>query len=256
MMYAIAVMNQKGGVGKTATTINLGAALTEAGYRVLLVDLDPQGHLTEACDLAETTEPATLAQAMLGRWTGDPRQLPASYRPGLDAIATNVDAFLLERALYQERAMEQRLSRVLDQLAEGPWEVCLIDCPPSLGVLTDNALVAAGRALLPVQAEDSTLRALRLLIEQVSSLQTALKTEVDMLGIVVNSYDRRRGQVVTSTLETLHGYQDLPVLAVIPDRAAVREAWRVGAPVLEHAPDSDVAEAYRKLAANLMETAR
>lgn len=245
-------MNQKGGVGKTATTINLGAALAEKGYRVLLVDLDPQGHLTEACGLAETVAPATLAEAMLARWSGDPVELVSRYRPGLDVVTTNVDAFLLERALYQERAMEQRLARVLERLAGGDWEVCLIDCPPSLGVLTDNALVAAGRALLPVQAEDSTLRALRLLIEQVGSLQTALRMRVDMLGMVVNGYDRRRGHVVTSSMEALQGYENLPVLAVVDDRAAVREAWRLSLPVLEHAPDSDAASAYRQLAASLI----
>lgn len=251
-MYTLAVINQKGGVGKTAITLNLGAALAELGYRVLLVDLDPQGHLTEAASLDETTDPATLANAMLGKWAGHPAELVTGYRERLDVIPTNVDAFLLERALYQERAQEHRLMRVLEQIAE-PYDVCLIDCPPSLGVLTDNALVYAGQALVPVQSEDSTLRALRLLLDQIRSLEAGLRISVDVVGLVVNLYDKRRGRVVTSTLETLQGMA-LPILAVINDRTVVREAWRAGVPVTEYAGDSDAAQTFRALAKSLTAT--
>lgn len=244
-MDMLAITNQKGGVGKTATAINLGGALAEAGRRVLLVDLDPQGHLTEALGLAEAVEPATLAQAMLGRWDGPARDLVATYRDRIGVIPTNVDNFLLEPALYQERGREHRLARVLRQLTED-YDVCLIDCPPSLGVLTDNALIAARRALIPVQSEDSTLRALRLLLQQIRSVEVGLEIRVELVGMVVNLFDRRRGQVVTSTLDTLRSMA-LPVLAVVPDRAAVREVWRYRAPVTEHSPDSDAATIYRDL---------
>ena len=244
-MDSLAITNQKGGVGKTALTVNLGGALAEDGRRVLLVDLDPQGHLTEALGLGETTEPATLAAAMLGTWTGDARELVTSYRPLLDVIPTNVDAFLLEQRLYQERGREHRLARVLEQLADA-YDVALIDCPPSLGSLTDNALVAARRALVPTQSEDTALRALRLLLSQVESVEIGLQLQVELVGMVVNGYDRRRGQVVTSTMAVLEQLP-LPVLGVIGDRAAVREVWRYRAPVTEHAPESDAAEAYRAL---------
>lgn len=245
-------MNQKGGVGKTAVTVNLGGALAEMGYRVLLVDLDPQGHLTEACSVEEATPPATLARTLLmdadKLTAGHVEALIASWRDRIDIVPTNIDAFLLERELYRLRGVEWRLQRVLELVeARDVYDVCLIDCPPSLGVLTDNALVAAEQALVPVQSEDSALRALRLLLEQVATMQSELRISVDLVGMVVNLFDGRRGQIVTSTLEALKA-MPLPILAVIGDRAAIREAWRVGAPVVEHAPDSDSAQVFRELA--------
>src|SRR5512142_2885461 len=245
-MYSLAVINQKGGVGKTVITLGTAGALAEMGYRVLVVDLDPQGNLTEAAGLAETKAPATLAAAMLDRWTGDPRELVTTHRPGVDVIPTNLDAFLVERALYQERAQEHRLLRVLGGFGDA-YDACLIDCPPSLGVLTDNALLAAGRALVPVQAEDSSLRALRLLLDQVRSLEAGLRIEVEIVGMAVNLYDPRRGRIATTTLEALQA-MPLPILATVHDRAVIREAWRAGRSIFDHAPDSDSAEAFRALA--------
>ena len=254
-MQIFGTLNQKGGVGKTVITINLGAALAELGYRVLLIDLDPQGHLTEACSLPETTAPATLANALLMESTAltpaHAAALVTPYRERLDVIATNLDAFTLERQLYRVRGAEYRLVRVLELLAAADrWDVCLIDCPPSLGVLTDNALVGAEHLLIPVQSEDSTLRALRLLLEQVAAVKAELRTEINILGMIVNLFDKRRGQIVTSTLETLKT-MPLDILGVIQDRTAIREAWRAGVPVIEHAPESDSAESFRTLAKQL-----
>jgi chromosome partitioning protein len=251
-MLTIASLNQKGGVGKTVITINLGAALAALGYRVLLVDLDPQGHLTEACSLPEATKPATLANALLldgaDLTPAHVKALITPWRERLDVITTNLDAFVLERQLYRARGAEYRFLRIIELLTAGEqYDVCLIDCPPSLGILTDNALVVADQLLIPVQAEDSTLRALRLLLEQVTAVKAELRTEIDILGMVVNLYDKRRGQVVTSTLDTLQS-MSLEILAVIADRAVIREAWRAGVPVIDHAPDSDSAETFRALA--------
>jgi len=254
-MYTLAVINQKGGVGKTAITKNLGAALAELGYRVLLVDLDPQGHLTEACSLPETTTPATLAKTLLfdaAELTMDHAlALVQPWRERVDVIATNIDSFLLERELYRVRGAEYRFQRVVELLEQADrWDACLIDCPPSLGVLTDNALVAAGQVLIPVQSEDSALRALRLLLQQINTMQAELRTTVEILGMVVNLYDARRGQIVTSTLDTLR-QMPLEILTVIKDRATIREAWRAGVPVVEHDPTSEAAAQFRELAKKL-----
>lgn len=256
-VYTLAVLNQKGGVGKTAITKNLAAALAELGYRVLLLDWDPQGHLTEACGVPEGQPPATLPDTVLldvGALTLDRvRALITPWRERVDIIPTHEDMYLLERRLYQSRAMEKRLQRVVDLVEElDVYDVCLIDCPPSLGIFADNALIAAGQALVPTQSEDSALRALRLLLKQVAEVRAEYGVQVDLLGLVVNLYDSRRGRIITSTLEALKEIP-LPILAVVDDRAVVREAWRAGLPVVEYDTDSPTAGVFRKLAKTLVD---
>ncbi|MFI7511451.1 ParA family protein [Micromonospora aurantiaca] len=263
-MHRIAVVNQKGGVGKSATTLNLGAALAEEGQRVLLIDLDPQGHLTRALGLPDSQEPATLAGALLGEWSGELGELVTIYRERLHVIPTNADMFLLEPRMYgaNVRAREFRLARLLDAFEDG-YDVCLIDCPPSLAALTDNALIATrrprpndqhagGAVLIPVQAEDSSLDALRLLFDQIRTVEEELQVQLDVAGLVVNLYDGRRGRIATSTLDAYRAMEGLDVLAVIGDRTAIRESWRLHAPVVEHAPTSDAAGWYRDLAKTLI----
>jgi chromosome partitioning protein len=241
------VTNQKGGVGKTVITAALGACLAELGYQVLLVDLDPQGHLTTgATGLPPTEPPVTLANAMLGEWIGYPKLLIASWRDRLDVIPTNLDGFLLDQRLIPLRGREYQLARVLEPLADD-YDFCLIDAPPSLGILTDNALVAAGRVLIPVQALDSSLAALQLLIDQIRSLEQSLGVSVEIAGLVLNQYDARRGTVVTTAREALESLS-VPMLGVVHDRAVINESWRRHVPLIEHAPDSTSAAEFRQLA--------
>lgn len=252
-MQTIAMTNQKGGVGKTDETRNLAAALAELGYNVLVIDLDPQGHLTEACGLEEAPDDFNLARALVtdDDLTADRiRSLTVQWIERVDVIPTNLRMFLAERELYHHRGAEYRLATLLEAFAD-THDVCLIDCPPSLGIVTDNALVAAGQVIIPVQAEDSTLRALRLLMMQIASIRKQLRTEVDIIGMIVGMYDARRGVAVTSTYEALKG-MPFPILATVPDRAAIREAWRAGQSVIAYAPSSDAAQVYRDLAKSLV----
>lgn len=249
-MLTLSLLNQKGGVGKTATTINLGGALAEAGYRVLLIDLDPQGHLTEACGLPDAPDGRALAETLVRAQLHTADHVASLIVPWIeriDVVPTHMNMFLTERELYRERGAEYRLHRLIELWASAEvWDVCLIDCPPSLAILTDNALVASDQVIIPVQAEDSTMRALRLLMGQVESVRTELRTDVDILGMIINGYDARRGVAVTSVYSALHE-MPYPVLETVPDRAAIREAWRAGQPVVTHANTSDAAQAYRNI---------
>lgn len=253
-MRIVAVVNQKGGVGKSATTLNLGAALAEMGRRVLVVDLDPQGHLTRALGMPEASGDANLAKALMGQWAGELSELVTPYRENLMVIPNSQDMFLLEPQMYAKTGREYLLSLLLDAMRPA-FDYALIDCPPSLAALTDNALVAArtddertGHVLIPVEAEDSSLDALRLLLRQINTLQGVLGITVRIAGLAVNKYDSRRGRVATSTLKAYQEHKSLDVLEIIGDRKEIREGWRLHKPVVVHAPDSEAAGWYRNLA--------
>ena len=251
-MRKISVVNQKGGVGKTTTTINLASALAGQNQRVLIVDFDPQGHLTRALGLPDATPPATLAQALTGEWGGQLGELVCRYQEHLHVMTTNPRMFLIEQQIYGVTGREHLLAQLLDAYNDA-YDVCLIDCPPSLGALTDNALVAAPEVLIPVQAEDSSIDALRLLFDQIRTIEhRVLRNPITILGLVVNGYDARRGTVPRSTLKAFHSMQGIEVLAVIGDRKEMREAWRVHTPVVRHAPGSEAAQWYRDLAMRLV----
>lgn len=261
-MRVYAVANQKGGVGKTTSTINLGRALADLGRRVLVVDFDPQGHLTEAIGAPEApTEGANLARALLGQWSGELIDLLHQVSDNLFVLSTSDDMFLLEPQMYARTGREYLLSRFLDALAD-VFDDVVIDCPPSLGAINDSALVATrrrtvggqtevdGQIIIPVEAEDSSIRALRLLLRQVSTLCEALDIQLNIAGLLVSLYDGRRGKVATTTLEAFRAHP-LGVLDVIHDRAKVRDSWREHKTLLDYAPESDNAETFRKLARRL-----
>lgn len=255
-MLTIAMTNQKGGVGKTTTTVNLAAALAHMGYTVGVIDLDPQMHLSTSCEvtIADDAE-VCLATALVDAKLHTPETaagLPRPWKTGVEIVPANLRMFMAERELYRERASEHRLKRLVELWeAAGRWEVCLIDCPPSLAILSDNALVAADQVIIPVHAEDSSLHALNLLMGQIESVRQELRVDIEVLGMVVNSYDSRRGYEVTSTYEALQ-QMDLPILATVKDLAAVRRAWRAGDSVFDTDPDSAAADAYRALAKSLI----
>jgi chromosome partitioning protein len=255
-MWTTAVVNQKGGVGKTATTLNVGGALAEAGRRVLVVDLDPQGHLTDALRVGTAGEPATLAAALIAEWEGKPAELVTTHSDRLDVVPNSMGMFTVGRQLDRLRAREERLGRILDGLA-ADYDHCLIDCPPALDILTDNALTAADGVLIPVQAEDSSLHALRLLLAQIDALESELRRErpLKLHGLVVSMLDRGAGGVARSnvgrTVVAEFERLPLPILAIVPRGVAVTEAWRVGQPVVSYASDGEHAQVYRTLATAL-----
>lgn len=261
-MKTTAVVNQKGGVGKTATSAGVAGALAELGRRVLVVDLDPQGHLTSALKIADPGDGPTLAMALTGQWAGSALDLAVSHSaPGsgrLDVIPNSVDMFMVGRELDQLRAREGRLERVLETLGS-VYDHVLIDCPPALDILTDNALTAADGVLIPVQAEDSSLRALELLLAQVDAVEAELRrTPLVLHGMVVSMLERGRGGIARSTIgrSVIAAFEDLPlpILAMVPRGVPVTEAWRYGRTVTDYAPESEHAQAYRIVAKVLDES--
>ncbi len=244
--------NQKGGVGKSATAANLSGALAEAGRSVLVVDLDPQGHLTTALGMAEADGAANLADALTGEWAGPAADLIAPHSTTeaggrLDVLPTTLLMFTVARSLDRMRAREHRLSRVLRPFVEA-YDHVLIDCPPALDVLTDNALAAADGIVVPVEAEDSSLRALRLLLSQVAAVDADLREQpLTIHGLVVSRLRRPPSTLARSVLDALDGL-DLPVLGTVPLGVVVTEAWRMGRPVVATAPESEHAAVYRAIA--------
>jgi chromosome partitioning protein len=257
-MRKTAVVNQKGGVGKTATTINLGGALASTGARVALVDGDPQGNLTGALKAALASGQPTLPAALLGDWRGPATELIVEHSTfdnggKLDVIPHCPDMLTISRDLDKVRAREMRMSRVLESL-EGAYDHVLIDCPPALDIMTDNGIVAADKALIPVQLEDSSLRAVKLLLAQIEAIEDAglRASPLEIVGFVVSMLERGAGNVPKSmigrsVLATFESFP-IPIVASVPRGVPITEAWRYATTVQEYEPTSEHAEAFRTLA--------
>ena len=248
-MRTIAVANQKGGVGKTFISTHLAVALAETGKRVLLVDLDPQGHATGGLGLEDyyddAQSEATLANALLAEWTGDASELVYAKVEGVDVIPSTVEQLLVEPRMAAMRGREYRLKQIISQL---DYDWIVVDCPPGFGALTDNAIVATGNVLVVLQPHGSSLRALELLLDQLSSIRSGLGVEVNVPGVVVNYYeDTKAAERVDGVLNEV----GLPVLCRVRKRVAVVDAWEEGRTLIKKDPSGHVAVAIRKLAATL-----
>jgi chromosome partitioning protein len=244
MAKVFAVANQKGGVAKTTTAHSLGAALAERGRGVLLVDLDPQACLTYSmgvtagASLHDVIVHQTPAREVLVK-VGDLHLVPAS----IDLAGAEI--FLLSRT-----GREYALAQALAPITAG-YDVVLIDCPPSLGILTINGLTAADEVLIPLQCETLSGRGVGQLLETVDDVRKYTNPGLRVAGVVATMYDGRTrlGQQVLASVHDDYGLEVLP--PPVPKSVRVAEAPARGCSVLEHAPRSLAADAYRALAANL-----
>jgi len=246
----IALCNQKGGVGKTTTSINLGATLAEYGRRVLAVDFDPQGALSAGLGVP-THDVPTIYELLLGSNTAASDVIVPTATPGLDVIPANIDLSAAEVHLVNEVAREQILARVLRQVSDR-YDVILIDCQPSLGLLAINALTAAHGVLIPLECEYFALRGVALLVETIEKVRDRLNPAIRLDGILATMYDARtlHSREVLQRVVEAFGPQVLET--VIGRSVKLPDASVAAEPVTLFAPEHAVTQSYRQLARELI----
>ena len=246
----ISLCNQKGGVGKTTTTISLAGALAEMGRTVLLVDFDPQGALSAGMAVKSHDVP-TIYDAMIGR-EKDVRQLiQPTKTPGIHVIPANIDLSAAEVHLVNEVAREHILARLLRPVMDD-YDVILIDCQPSLGLLTVNALSASHGVLIPLEAEYFALRGVALLIDTIEKVKDRLNPALELDGIVATMYDARTLHAKEVLERVVDAFGDKVLETVIGRTVKFPDASVAAVPITEFAPSHAGANTYRQLARELI----
>lgn len=247
-MKIIAIANQKGGVGKTTTTVNLSAALAETGARILLADLDPQGNATSAIGLGDV-KGQSLYQALIGAKKASELVLPTRLN-NLFAIPADLDMAGAEIEVARMDDHMLQLRKALEPLKnEQAFDYALLDCPPSLGILMTNALAAADEVLIPIQCEYYALEGLRLLMEVTGQIRdSGANPGLTLSGLVMTMYDGRTNLNPAVVQDVREHFQEVVFKTLIPRTVRFAEAPSHGLTVLEHDPHGTGAEAYRALA--------
>ena len=250
-MIRVAVANQKGGVGKTTTAINVATALAAIGWKVLLVDLDPQGNASTGVGVAQAQRERSSYDVLIGAASATEVAVPTRV-PRLDLLPATVDLSGAEVEMVSLPDRAHRLDRALAAAPAGRWDIALIDCPPSLGLLTVNALVAARHLLVPLQAEFFALEGLSQLLQTVERIREAFNPRLAILGVALTMFDRRNNlsQQVAEDVRACLGTAVFDT--VVPRNVRLSEAPSHGLPALIYDLRCPGSEAYVRLARELI----
>ena len=254
MARIIAIANQKGGVGKTTTAINLAGSLAEQGYRVLCVDMDPQANLSVGLGINLRNVEHAIGDVLVGNDVTLDQVIQATQTSGIDVVPSTIDLSAAENQLFSAIGREQALREAFQSSSADSYDFVLIDCPPTLGLLTLNALVAADGVIIPVQTQYYALKGFTALMNVITQIRTkGLNEHLRVLGLLPTFYDGRTilGRDMLQEMRDLgdhHIFENM-----IKQTVRLGEAPLVGRPVTSYASNTDAARAYRGLAREVIE---
>jgi len=250
MTKTITIANQKGGVGKTTTTVNLAAALAATKRRVLLVDMDPQGNATMGSGVDKNDLELSICDVLLGEASAA-RVLINSDQTGYDVLPANADLTAAEVQLMNKIGREKQLSLALDSLRDN-YDYILIDCPPALNMLTVNALVAADGVVIPMQCEYFALEGLSSLLDTIEQIRISVNPDIKLEGLLRTMYDPRNNLSNDVSSELVEHFGDQVYRTVIPRNVALAEAPSFGQSILKYNRNSRGSIAYLALAGEVL----
>jgi len=244
---AIAIFNQKGGVGKTTTNINLASCLAEKGKRILILDIDPQGNTTSGLGISKDYLNYTLYDVLINEEMDPSDAITSNGITNLWIIPSSRDLAAAEIEFVELEGRERRLKKALERIKD-KYDFIFIDCPPSLGLLTINSLTAVDSVLIPVQCEFYALEGIGMLMSTIELVRREMNPELDVQGVILSMFDGRTNLSIQVVEEVKKYFKDKVYSTIIPRNIRLAEAPSFGLPITHFDPRSKGAEAYREFA--------